>query len=269
MKIILSHDIDHLHWNEHYFKDLYLPGVIFRNTKGLLKKNIPLEVYRERIKCIGKIHRVSELIDFYNKKHIKTNFFFGMENALHLSYNYKRTKPLIHDLLKNGHKIGVHGIEYKNPVSIKKEFQRFKKVSGLDTFGIRTHYLRLSGYSHHLFDQQGYLFDSSFDCIMHPFKVNKMWEIPISIMDTSLVENAHLNLDLNVWKKKTFKRLERAKAINLPYFVINSHDTYFSDGFPVIRDWYIWLVELLQSKKYEFVTFEQAIIELNKKEKNH
>lgn len=268
MKIILSHDIDHLHWNEHYLKDLYLPGVFYRNTKGFLINELNFNLYKKRIKCLGRIHKIPELIKFYNKVGVKANFFFGMDNGLRLSYDYKKAEPLIKDLLGNGHKVGVHGIGFKDPVQIKKEYQRFKEVSDVEFFGIRTHYLRLSGYSHKLFDQQGYLFDSSFDCIMYPFKVNKMWEIPISIMDASLVENAQLNQDLDHWKEKTLVKIEKAKELKLPYFVINAHDAYFSDEFPVIRDWYIWLVDLLQTKKYEFVTFEQAVSELNKKEKN-
>lgn len=264
MKIILSHDIDHLYWKEHYIKDMYLPGVFYRNTKGLLNKDISFNVYKKRIKCLGRIHRIPELIKFYNKKYIKANFFFGMDNALHLSYNYKNTQPLVKDILEEGHNVGVHGIAFNDKNQIKKEYQRFKEVSGTDSFGLRTHYLRLSGYSHCFFDKQGYLFDSSIDCIMHPFKVNKMWEIPISIMDASLVKNAQLNQNLNLWKERSLERLEKAKELKLPYFVVNAHDAYFSDEFPVIRDWYIWLVDLLQTKKYKFVTFEQAVSELNK-----
>ena len=267
MKIILSHDIDHIHWKEHYFNDLYLPGVIYRNTKGLLKKNLNFKNYTKRTICTGRMHRIPELIRLYDQNKIKASFFFGMNRALHLSYKYQKTRPLIQDLIQNNHKVGVHGIAYKDAKYIEIEYNRFKEISGLDFFGIRTHYLRLSGYSHHLFDEQGYLFDSSFDNIMHPFKVNNMWEIPISIMDASLVENSQLNQDLNIWKENTLKRLKKAKEINLSYIVINFHDIYFSDKFPIIKEWFLWLVELLQSKDYEFITFEQAVSELNKKEK--
>jgi hypothetical protein len=268
MKIILSHDIDHLYWKEHYFNDLFLPGVVYRNTIGYLTRNLNFGIYKKRLYCFGRIHKIPELIKFYNGNNIKANFFFGMDNALHLSYKYKKAKPLVRELIKNGHKVSVHGIAFKNSVHINNEYQRFKTISGIDSFGIRTHYLRLSGFSHHLFDEQGYLFDSSIDCIMQPFKINRMWEIPISIMDASLVENAQLNQDLSIWKQNTLKRLEKAIEIKLPYFVINFHDLYFSELFPVIKEWYLWLVDFLQEKKYEFITFEQAVIELNKKEKD-
>jgi len=263
MKIILSHDIDHLYWYEHYFKDLYLPGTLLRNTKGFVAGKLELQLYLKRLKCWGRIHRIPELIKYFNQENIKSNFFFGMDNALHLSYNYKQTKPFIQELLKEGHLVGVHGIAFKEKNQIEIENKRFKELSNINPYGIRTHYLRLSGYSHNLFDQQGYKFDSSIDSIMHPFRINNMWEIPISIMDASLVEHAQLNQDINIWKKNTLKRLEIAKENNLAYFVINFHDTYFSDAFPVIKEWFLWLVDSLKGEKYEFITFNQAVEELN------
>lgn len=264
MKIILSHDVDHLYWNEHFFNDLYVPGVLYRNTKGLFRKEIDFETYKKRISCFGRINRIPELINFYNEYGVKANFFFGMGNALNLSYNYKSVKPLINILSQNGHRVGVHGISFKDPKSIETEFLKFTEVSGIESFGIRTHYLRLSGYTHKLFESQGYLYDSSIDCLMHPFKVDEMWEIPISIMDASLVKNAQLNQDLSIWKQNALEQLEKAIQFGLPYFVVNFHDMYYSDGYPVIRDWFQWLFELLLNK-YEFITFEQAVSELNNK----
>ncbi len=265
MKIIVSHDIDHLYWNEHYLKDLYFPGTIYRNSKGLLKGKISWTLYKKRLKCWGRIHKIPELIEFYKKVNSKANFFFGMDNALHLSYKYKKAKPWIDKLIKNGHKVGVHGIAYNNAKQIETEYKRFKNISNIKIFGIRTHYLRLNDRSHKMFDNQGYLYDSSINSIMKPFRVNRMWEIPISIMDASLVENAQLNQDLSIWKQNTLKHIEKAKEKKLPYFVINFHDVYFSDEFPIIREWFVWVVNLLRDENHQFITFEEAVNELNNK----
>jgi len=264
MKIILSHDVDHLYWQEHYLKDIYTPGTIFRNTKGLLKGNISLKLYIKRLKCWGRIHQLPELISFYEDHNIKANFFFGMNNALGLSYNYKQSKKWIDKLLNENHRIGVHGIAFDYKETVKIEYDRLKELSGLSEFGIRTHYLRMAENSHQLFEKQGYMFDSSTDEIKKPYKLSNMWIIPISIMDVSLVNNAQLNQDISLWKTNTLKRLELAEKKNLPYFVINFHDLYFSNNFPIIKEWYIWLVELFKIKKYQFINFEDAVVELNK-----
>jgi len=264
MKIILSHDVDHLYWQEHYFKDIYTPGTIFRNTIGWLKGNISLKLYIKRLKCWGRLHRLPELIEFYREKNIKANFFFGMNNALGLSYNYKQSKKWIDKLLKENHRVGVHGIAFDHIETIKTEYNRFKELSGLPVFGIRTHYLRMSKNSQQLFEQQGYIFDSSIDEIKDPYKLDKIWVIPISIMEVSLVNNAQLNQDIDLWKANTLNRLKLAENENIPYFVVNFHDLYFSNKFPVIKEWYIWLIELLKTKKYQFINFEGAVVELNK-----
>lgn len=263
MKIILSHDVDHLYWDEHYFKDLYLLGSLYRNTKGFLSHKIDLKLYLKRLKFWGRIHQLPELIDFYKSYGIKADFFFGMQNALGLSYHYKSAERWILQLIDNGHHVGVHGIAFENKENIDIEYKRFKELSGLHKFGIRTHYLKLSEFSLELFAQQGYIYDSSIEKITLESKMNNMWEIPITIMDVSLVENAQLNQDIETWKSNTIKRLESAEVEQLSYFVINFHDLYFADTFPVMKEWYIWLIDLLKSENYQFITFEDAVDELN------
>ncbi len=263
MKIILSHDVDHLYWQEHYFKDLYLFGTVFRNTKGLIKGDIDFKLYLKRLKCWGRIHRLVELSNFYGKNNIKANFFFGMSNALHLSYKYRSVTSHVNKLISEGHKVGTHGISFSNARQIDLEYRRFKEISNLNAFGIRNHYLRLNGYTHNLFDQQGYLFDSTIESIMHPFKINDMWEIPISIMDASLVVDSQLNQNLEIWKSNTLLKLEKAIKSQIPYFVINFHDPFFSEDFPVIKEWFIWLVNFFKKESYIFITFEEAVKELN------
>jgi hypothetical protein len=266
MKIILSHDIDHLNWKEHYFKDLYLQGALYRNTIGLLRGDISWGLYIKRLKCWGRIHRIPEIIEFYDREELKANFFFGMDKALHLSYNYKNAKPLILDLFNKGHKVGVHGIAFNDAKRIHTEYERFKELSALDQFGIRTHYLRLDTNSLTLFDQQGYLYDSSIEVLSEPYQINNMWEFPISIMDASLVDKSQLNQDLEIWKSNTKSKIDMALKKGIPYFVINFHDLYYSSKFPIIKAWFEWLIKELKSNNFEFITFEEALIELSNKE---
>ena len=107
VKIILSHDVDHLFLTEHW-KDRFIPVLIFKSLKSLLKGDLSFKGFLKRFN--HRLHRIPELIEF-NKSHgAPTNFFFGMDNGLSLSYNYKKAAPLIQSLQKDGHFIGTHGM---------------------------------------------------------------------------------------------------------------------------------------------------------------
>ncbi len=267
MKIIISHDVDHLYWSEHYLKDMTLPFTLYRNTIGLLNRHIDWRLYKERLKMHGRMHRIPELLELYQEKGLKACFFMGMDNAIRLSYNYQNAKPFIQKILQDGHEAGVHGMETKKISGITKEYNRFKELSGLDHFGIRTHYLRLSGYSHEMFEEAGYSFDSTMLGIIQPFKVGNLWEVPISIMDVSLVPQAQTNQDINIWKDNTLKAIDKAVVANQEVFVINFHDVYYDhQKYPVIYNWYFWLIDHLINENYQFTTFNRFLESLQDNE---
>lgn len=265
MKIILSHDVDHLNWSEHYLKDFFVFGRIYRNFKGLIYSQINKKTFIKRSKFWGRINRIPELVEFYEKKGIKASFFFGMRNALGLNYNYLNAKQYIDLLSNNGHSVNIHGIEYKNPKLINTEINRFLDLTGMKPQGFRTHYLRWSGFTYELLNDIGYLYSSSQLGIFHPFKIGNVWEFPISIMDVRLIENAQNNLDLNYWNHKTFCQIKDAEEKGIPFFVINFHDLYFDESFIIIKNWFESLITYFIQHDYEFVSFNEAVKELNSK----
>ena len=68
------------------------------------------------------------------------------------------------------------------------------------------------------------------------------------------------NIGLN-----TIKIIDKAHQENLLYLGIDFHDRYFSHSFNTWLNWYMWLVEYLKSNKIEFVNYDMAIKELEKK----
>lgn len=267
MRILLSHDIDHLYWKQHYFRDLTLPKHVYRHTRAWLSKQIDTELYKKRMKLTGRLHRIPELLEFHKQHNTKACFFFGMDNALGLSYRPKEAKPWIKQVIEARQEVSVHGIAYANPQKIKQEYDKFKEISGLDTFGIRMHYLRMNGYTLEALDHQGYLFDSSIQGIAHPFKIGNLWEIPMSIMDSSLVPNSQSNLNLKRWQTATLDKLNQAEDLQIPCFVINHHDTYFDkDTFPTIYDWFHWLIEEIKRRELEVVRFGEVVESFNRKQ---
>ena len=135
--------------------------------------------------------------------------------------------------------------------------------------GVRSHYLRMSGYTYEKYDSLNYDYDSSVLGILKPFKVGGLWEIPISIMDSCLVNDFQNNFDLNQWKKAAMEKLELAQKNNLPYFVINVHDLYLSDNYPTIKQWYFDFIGYLIQSNFQFTTLQEACSELNKISGDH
>lgn len=264
MQIILSHDIDHLYWKQHYFRDLSLPKHLYRHSRAWLSGKIDRGLLMKRMNVKGRMHRIPELIEFHKINGSKGTFFFGMNQALGLTYYPQEAAPWIKEVIDKGHDAGVHGIAYNNQAAMQKEFDSFKEISGLDTFGIRNHYLRMSGYTLERMNEVGYLFDTTIQGPMLSFKSGTMWEIPMTVMDASLVPDSQANQDLNEWQDATKKRMDAAQQSGVAYFVVNHHDTYFDrDTFPAVYDWYVWLMEEIKNRRLTFTTFRAAVNELN------
>ncbi len=265
MKIIVSHDVDHLFRNDHY-KDLIYPKLWVRSTIEVLKRKYGVKEYLYRnLTAFSKIrHKIPEVIEFDRSQGIPSTFFFGMANGLGMSYSLERAKPVIHYVAEQGFDVGVHGIAYSDKDKIKEEYERMKKILGRDDFGIRTHYVRFDDETFSLFNKTGYLFDTSeFDkmagcCFKAPYKIGNMWEFPLSIMD------GYLPLELDKKKVVTLALIKKAEMQGLPYLTILFHDYQFCKGYQTEKNWYIWLMKWFVENKYEFISYRNAIAELER-----
>ena len=73
MKIIISHDIDHLSVKEHIFKDLIIPKYIFWSLLEFLKGKINFSVFLKKITGLIKKNswnNLEELLKFDKKNKI-------------------------------------------------------------------------------------------------------------------------------------------------------------------------------------------------------
>ncbi len=88
MKIIVSHDVDHLSVIEHY-KDLIIPKLIIRSFLEKFKGRISVKELRGRIISLftNKLQNIEELILFDKDNNVPSTFFVGVENGLGLSYS--------------------------------------------------------------------------------------------------------------------------------------------------------------------------------------
>ncbi len=268
MKIIISHDVDHLFRRDHWFRDLIYPKLWVRSALELLKGDIACkEAWLRCTSCFQKTrHCIDSLMDFDRRHNVPSTFFFGMNQGLGMSYFPEEAKDTIANVHGQGFDVGVHGIVFDDKDGIRKEYETFERLMGFAPNGIRMHYVRFNESTFDHVAKAGYFFDSTeFDkprngTIRHPYKVGEMWEFPLAIMDGYLPQR------FDAAKEATLKRLAECKAAGLEYVCILFHDYQFYDGYSDIRDWYVWLIQMIaDSEEDSFISYMDAIKELEEK----
>jgi hypothetical protein len=273
MKIIVSHDVDHIKASEHIVDNVlikHLVRTLLEYASGTIGiRQVCKRLDRSFVK--NKWQNIVELIDFEKSLGVRSTFFFGMANGLGMSYSVDSAKPFIEEVISSGFDVGVHGIATNNLEDFIKEFTRLNSLTGLDNFGIRQHYLNLKDSTLKLMNETGYSFDSSVYELSNPYKIGNMWEFPLHIMDGYLIYKgkSYLNYDISELKNKSVSIIERAEKLGIEYFTILFHDAYYCDSFPRWKEWYEWLIKYLYSNGYEFINYNGAIVELNTKYKKN
>ncbi|MDD3106301.1 MAG: hypothetical protein PHP65_00650 [Bacilli bacterium] len=232
----------------------------------LLNNRIPFKVFTYRIFSIfeKRSNKVQEVLMYDKSNQIPSVFFFGMNNGKGMSYRRKDAEFYINYVLKNGYDAGVHGINFTDYEVMLKEYMYFFKLTHLEGFGIRMHYVRFNNDTFRNLAKIGYIYDTSlFNKIeielINPYKVNAMWEFPLHIMDGYVIKEG----DIEQSKKTTTKIIEMAKQSNISYLTLLFHDRYYNDKqYPVYKEWYEWVIQYLKNQNYEFISYKDAIKEL-------
>ena len=265
MKVIVTHDVDHIRVFEHK-KDLIIPKFWIRSFIEFSLGYVTYQELKRRFSDFlhDKWHNLTELMQFDKRKGVPSTFFIGVSKGRGLAYSLSNAEFWIKKIIEEGFKVGVHGISFEDYSGIKREYETFKKISGLGNFGIRMHYLKINDKTLSILNEIGYLYDSSIYELSNPFKVGDLWEFPLSLMDGYIFNKNSRYQDQNLKQVKdaTKEIIEKAFINNLKYFTLLFHDRYFSDSFWTWREWYVWLVEYLKESKIEFITFEEAIKEM-------
>ncbi|MCL3779156.1 hypothetical protein EMN47_02035 [Prolixibacteraceae bacterium JC049] len=257
MKVIVSHDVDHLYWGEHFF-DRFLFGSIYRAFKEVLSNRESLLNVASRFLDF-RLNNIDELILFDKQYGVKPTYFFGMDNALSLSYDYKKTELYINKVLESGGFVGLHGIDYNSKLHMSREKERLQKMLPEEyCFGIRNHYLRQSEKTKQIQFELGYLYDSTDYNDAPPSRIGNFLEFPISVMDVTIEREA--NYSLKEMKAITLKLIETFDDMNKPYFVVNFHDVYYRDSYSRMKQWYEWLIEYLYLQNYTFTSFNEECV---------
>ena len=266
MKIIVSHDVDHLYPMDHLFRDLILEKMWVRSFLHLCQGKISWKTfwYRLTILFSKKMNRIDEVMAFDQANGVPSVFFFGMDSVLGMSYSREKAEPMIRRVLENGFDVGVHGVDYQDEEKIKAEHDAFVQLSGVESFGLRNHYVRFDDHTFEKMDRAGYLFDSTWfnkreTELRAPYRVGKMWEFPLHIMDTYVCQPGQVEQGL----EETFRIIRRAEQEGMPYCTILFHDYQFDDGQdPQMKRWYSETIKFCVENHYEFISYRDAIREL-------
>lgn len=264
MKIIISHDVDHLFGKDHCF-DLIYPKLWVRSTLEFLKRYYGFSEWLARM-CSPfkkKRHNIEEIMRFDTQHSIPSTFFFGMKKGLGMAYSKKDAGKIIKIVQASGFDVGVHGVSYNCFEEMKAEYDSFRKIVGKTDFGIRMHYVRFDDSTFNNLAKCGYLFDSTeFNkkkghLIKKPYKVDAMYEFPLCIMD------GYLSPLLEDKIAETKELIMEAEKNDLPYLTILFHDYQFSKAYNTEKQWYVWVVKWLEDNGYKFISYRDAILEMD------
>ncbi len=264
MKIIISHDVDHYKWTDH-FKDLFLikyySKTIFYTFTG--KLTIRTALKRLSLPFKNQQHRLPELCEFDRQHHIPSTFFVGLDNALGLMYDHSAAKWILDFLSKQGFETGVHGIAYHDKAKIREEFNTYQRLTGVPPQGMRMHYLRWHEETMSMLMDAGYHFNSTLYKTAPPTINNGFIDFPVCMMDVyELKENEK---DIATSVAESLKKIEKAAEAGMNYYTIIFHDNYFDEAYAGYFHWYREMIGALKLKGYEFISFGHAINELKNK----
>lgn len=265
MKIIISHDVDHITAWEHS-KDLIIPKFVVRTliewSLGYVNGN---EMKNRLLSLINnKWNNIESLMKFDRQNGIPSTYFIGVNNGKCLHYRKDKAREWIGNIKSQGFDAGVHGIEFDDSKAMGKEHKEFERMSGLNAFGIRMHYLRRASNTIEVLSRIGYAFDSTEMALKNPYKVGDMWEFPLHVMDGHIFcdDARWQNRNLNEMRQVTMEHLKLAQEAGIRYFTLLFHDRYFSDEFKTFKAWYEWFVSICQESGMPFLSFRDAIAEL-------
>lgn len=259
MRVIVSHDVDHLSVREHK-KDLIIQKFIVRSMIETVYGTVSLKTFKQRISDLAadKWNSIEEILEFDSKHSVKSTFFFAMaSDKKTLNYTNEKVQIYIKKVREAGFDVGVHGINHLDKELMQSEFNKFKQIVNNKQFGIRMHYLRNNKETFEIMDELGYLFDTTEYCpdLKQPYMRGNILEIPFHLMDTYIFSPGRFqknNFDYAV--NLTKEKIDQVSKID-GILNINFHPNYFCGSWPDWKEWYMWFIEYCNHNNIPFVNY--------------
>lgn len=243
--VCLSHDIDFV-----------CPGMLntaARTIKALKKGQfaqasiLPFSRINKTWSPLWNFRQIMELEENYGAK--STFYFLTLDPGNEdYTFNIEELEGKLGHISDRGWEVGLHGGHeaYNNPIEIKSKKQKLEKALKKEVMGYRNHYLRFkTPKTWEFLADAGFSYDSTFgyhDCagfrngMCHPFspynlntgKEIDILEIPLSIMDTTLFNQMHLDFN-QAWKltEKLIDTVEFHRGV----LTVLWHNTYMQGDY--------------------------------------
>jgi hypothetical protein len=292
----LTHDIDHASIRRHKFDHTIL-GFLYRATLGsainVVRGRLSLKKLFTNLKAAAKLPLVQLGLakDFWyefdryteiEKGRPSTFFVIPYEgnpgSTLHgrapqaraSAYGVTHVAEKVTKLKAAGCEIGLHGIDaWMNSCSGRNEAEEIIKFSGIQSIGVRMHWLYGNKESAAILEDGGFSYDSTFGYnetigyragtsqAFRPQGSRSMLELPLIIMDTALFTSGRSNLSPKGAWGKVNAILDNA-VIHGGALTINWHDRSIAPE-RLWGDFYISLLEKMEFRRPWFSTATQAI----------
>ena len=278
--ICISHDVDNLSLKEHMIDDVSVKSLVssyielyhkHRNVQSTLNYNLAC------IRCLlfgfkDPYDNIEEWIEL--EKNIPSTFYFAMTSGRGIKYSKEQTKNAVKMLAGTQFEIGIHGQNHSNIQIIKEELEELFSISGKKPSGIRMHYLNFSKDTWQLLEDAGYLYDTTYGFsretgyrsgTVMPYYVpvtsdQKIIEIPLHIMDTTLFNVLYMNLNTEMAISITEKTIEQCRKYNGVMSAL-IHQRSISPHFSRYREWYMWLRDLIQNDGQCWIVSNEKLAE--------
>jgi hypothetical protein len=181
MKVIVSHDVDHIAFSEHWLRDLVIPKWFAKNLLYAAMGKLSLSLATRRLAAVlgPYMNHVRELMNLDHRFGVRSTFFIGVSQGLGMSYTLEAAVEMVNLIRDSGFPVGVHAIAHDHGGAIQDEHNRFRKLVADDSpFGVRNHYLRFGPRTPALQARAGYLFDSSEYGLKAPYLVGGIGRVP-------------------------------------------------------------------------------------------
>lgn len=208
--VCLTHDIDYLRFPR---------GDSLRSSIRSLKNLEIRKAFKWLAAGINRkstiLRNIPRIMDLETEYDAKSSFFFLAQDqsAVDFIYRIEEFEESLGLIADRGFEVGLHGslLASVDLDLIQQEKRRLEKLLGKKVIGYRNHYLRFElPTTWELLTEAGFKFDTTFGyhdalgfrngmChLFQPFNLKKnqfleIWEIPLVIMDTTLIQYLSLN----------------------------------------------------------------------------
>ncbi|NQT71763.1 MAG: hypothetical protein HQ553_03210 [Chloroflexi bacterium] len=262
--ICLTHDVDDI-----YPPLMHVLASVYHCAKYRDFGKLPNQfMWRLRGKSSSPYRNFSEIMELEDKYNAKSSFYFmaTKKDLRRLRYDIEELQNELRFIDGSGWDIGLHigYYSFDDLAEIVNEKERIEEVLGKPIIGSRNHYLRFKvPDTWELLANAGFKYDTTLgytdmigfrNGMCHPFrpfnlnsgKELNILEIPLNIMDGTLFQYMHMNMD-EAWEI-TQALIDTVEAVGGVLTVLWHNDIF---GWPYRKKWaefYEWLLKYASEK---------------------